>query len=298
MTTLILPLLLTILTAPPENPAYSQLIEQGVPADLAGKTRVKLPPPSMADGLDAAAQRRMIEEVAGPNRRLDLLLRNTVVAPLILKIDDLPAVEGSDPLRRVDVWYVAYGKLEQFFEEELFAGLVELASGEKKSRLPVTRGVLKEEQLRQRSIQIADAPDRKERYCYGTFDLFDRVLLSTTRRVVATRQAESVLVAAVIDPRFTDDAKYPNAWRAVEMDQQRNFKLGKPQPYVASGSYTKVTRLHDPAGALLIEHHYLFAEPTGWFKGTNQLRAKLPLAVQDSVRKLRQQLRAANLKDE
>jgi hypothetical protein len=285
-------LLLFALGVPPENPVLLQLVEQGVPGGGKESSHFKLALPTIADGLDAVTQRRVIEEVAGPNRSVEDLLHNAIVAPFVLKIEDLPATPGGDPWCRVDVWYVAYGKFDALFTSESFAGLVELASGEKKSALPVTQGVINEEQLRKLGISITDTADRKEQYCFGTLDLFDRVLLSATRRVVATRQTDSILVAAIIDPRFTADPQHPNQWRPVHMDAQRDFKLGPPQPYVSAGSYTKITRLAEPAGALFMEHHQLFAEPEAWFGGKNLMRSKLPLAVQDSVRKLRRQLRA------
>ncbi|MCS7305572.1 MAG: hypothetical protein NZ602_10755, partial [Thermoguttaceae bacterium] len=50
--------------------------------------------------------------------------------------------------------------------------------------------------------------------------------------------------------------------------------------------------LRQPGGALFIEHHHLFAEPNQWFGGKNFLRSKLPLAIQETVRKLRWQLRS------
>jgi hypothetical protein len=285
---------LALLLAPgAENPIMLQLTQQGLPTDLEGKTLVKIASPSMLDGLDAAAQRRVLEQVAGPNRRVEDLLHNAVVAPFVLKIDDVSAPAGAEPLRRVDVWYVAYGKLEQFFEEEFYENLVEVAQGEKKSRLPTAKGTLKDDDLKRRGLEVKATDDLKEQYSYGTFPLFDRVLVSSTRHIVVTKQPESVVVAAVIDPRFTQDAKHPNQWRSASVDPQGKVTIGSPKPYVTSGSYTKITRLKEPAGALFIEHRQLFAEPEGWFGGKNLLRSKLPLAVQDTVRKLRRQLRGA-----
>lgn len=296
MTLPFVPILLIALAAPPENAVLADLLDRGLPVDSDGKTRVKMAAPTMPDGLDAAAQRRVIEQVAGKDRRVEDLVRNAVVAPFVMKIEDLPSEAGADPLRRVDVWYVAYGKLDHFFSEEFFEGLVQMASSEKKSRYPLANGVLKPDELAQRGLKTADGPALKERYSYSTAALFDRVLLSATRRVVVTRQGESVLVAAVVDPRFAKDATHPNQWRPITVDDRGDFTLGEPRPYAASGSYSKITRLKEPAGALFIEHHQLFAEPAGWFGGKNFLRSKLPMAVQDTVRKLRFQLRAAEEK--
>jgi hypothetical protein len=49
----------------------------------------------------------------------------------------------------------------------------------------------------------------------------------------------------------------------------------------------KITKLKEPAGAIFIEQHIIFAEPTGWFNGANYLRSKLPFAVQKQARNIR-----------
>ena len=277
----------------PENPVFRQLVATGLCAHAEGQHHVRLPEPTMVDGLDAAAQRQRIEKLAGPNRRIEDLLRNSVVAPFVLKIEDLPPVAGGDLFRRVEVGYVAYGPLEKFFSESFFEQMLHLAPSEKKTKLPLTSHLLAEEELRKRNIACGDREGYKERYYFSTTALFDRVLLSATRRVVVTRQPDSVLVAAVIDARFANDPEYPNRWQSITLDASGQFRLGPAQPYEASGTYTKITRLHQPDGALFIEHHQALAEPEGWFGGTHLLRSKLPLAVQDGVRKLRRQLRAA-----
>ena len=66
-------------------------------------------------------------------------------------------------------------------------------------------------------------------------------------------------------------------------------KVGPATPYGGAGFYLKITRLHEPAGAIFIEQHVVFAEPAGWFAGANLLRSKLPTAVQINVRAMRRE---------
>ena len=56
------------------------------------------------------------------------------------------------------------------------------------------------------------------------------------------------------------------------------------------GIYAKITRLHAPEGALLIEWHLVYSEPQGWFDGTNLLGSKMPAIVQSRVRATRREL--------
>lgn len=276
-----------LLSAEPANPAFQQLIEDGLVVDREGRERVKLPAPAMADGLDAAAQRAVIEKVSG-GRRYDEMVRDAIVAPFAMKVEDLPA-QGGDPLRRIDVWYIVHGKLDQFFDEKLANSMADIGRGEKKDEA-TGAGPLSAEVLERHGIKTRQGPAFKEQFAYNTGTLFDRVEVSATRHVVATRGDESIIVTAVIDPRFNDDPKYANRWRSID-SESRPPKIGEPQLYTTSGSYTKITVLKEPAGALFVEHHYLLAEPHGWFRGAPLLRSKLPLVIQDSVRKLRRELR-------
>ena len=287
MLSVILACTLTLLAAEPANETFRQLTEEGLVVDREGKQRVKLPAPAMADGLDAAAQRAVIEKVSG-GRPYNEMVRDAIVAPFAMKIEDLP-VQGGDPLRRVDVWYIVHGKLGQFFDEKLANSLADLGRGEKKGEA-TGAGPLSEETLKRFGIATRQEAAVKEQFVNNTGTLFDKVQVSATRHVLATRGDESIIVTTIIDPRFNDDPKYPNRWQSIESEGQTQ-KLGEPHLYTTSGSYTKVTVLKEPAGALFVEHHYLLAEPHGWFRGAPLLRSKLPLVIQDSVRKLRRDLR-------
>jgi len=117
--------------------------------------------------------------------------------------------------------------------------------------------------------------------------LFDRVSVSGTMHAMLTRSSDSVVLAAISDPRFAMDAKFPNTLRPIRRDESGQISTGSAQPYSGAAWYCKATRLAKPAGAVLIEYHLVFDEPMAWFNGANLLRSKLPLLVQDGVRKFR-----------
>ena len=283
---------LGLVAASPENPVLRQLTEQGVP--VGNGTFVKLPLPSVADHLDAAAQRAILERIAAPHRRVADLMRKSVVSPFVLKLGDVSTSDPKRPFRTIDAWFIAYGRLELFSQEEFLKKLVETAESGKKSRLPFTKGVLKPEEMKQLGLYTEDTPDQMQRFFFSTFDLFDRVLVTVTRRVVVTRYPDSALVAAIIDPRFTRSPAHPNYWQSVSRGDGDPSKLGPPQPYESAGLYAKVTRLKEPAGALVIEYHHVFCEPEAWFSGSHLLTSKIPMLVQDAVRKLRRRLAEAD----
>lgn len=280
-----------LLGASPENSVLKQLIAQGVP--VGNGAHVKLPPPTMSDGLDGAAQQEILARIASPDRRVADLTRNSVVSKFVLKLGDIATTDEKRLFRTIDLWFIAYGRLELFSQQDFLQRLVETAESSKEGRLPFIKGILNREEMKQLNLLVEDEPDRLQRFFFSTFGLFDRVLVSATRRVVITRQPDSVIVAAIIDPRFTKSATHPNQWRPVDRDERGEPKLGPPQEYESAGLYAKVTRMKDPAGALFIEYHHAFCEPEAWFKGTALLRSKLPTVVQGAVRKLRQRLREA-----
>jgi hypothetical protein len=138
----------------------------------------------------------------------------------------------------------------------------------------------------------------EQRYFYTTFKLFDEVEVSATRQAVLTKSPGSLLLAARLDPRFLDDAEYPNQWRSIDAGAAGVPVLGPKQPYRGAGFYVKITRLQRPAGAIFIEYHGAFDEPYGWFQGENRLRSKLPLVADHEVKQFRIKLGLASKEEE
>lgn len=126
-----------------------------------------------------------------------------------------------------------------------------------------------------------------ERFLTVNLELFDRVNVRGTMRAKLSRGTESVTLAATLEPRFAQDREFPNAWHSQQLDDAGRVVIGPARPYVGAAWYCKATKLKQPRDAVLIEYHIMFDEPEGWFNGANLLRSKLPLLVQDGVRKFR-----------
>ncbi|HTN75281.1 MAG TPA: hypothetical protein VL096_08545 [Pirellulaceae bacterium] len=261
------------------NPIFQELTTQGV----GGQATLKLPAPIMADGLDAAAQRKVIDSIGTPGKQFAELTRKAVVAPFVLKVD-----EGQSTQKRVDVYFVAYGDLDVLMKE----GFRKVDDAEdEKSKEPALRSdatPLSETTLADRGIT---AKDNHETYMHSFFPLFDRVRVEATVRAIDHRAEDSVTIAAAIDERFNDDKKFPNLWQALRRDEAGKLSVDpKTTPYAAAGAYAKATQLKEPKGAIFVEYHLAYDEPAAWFNGAKLLTAKLPLVAQDGIRKLRRQL--------
>ncbi len=98
------------------------------------------------------------------------------------------------------------------------------------------------------------------------------------------------MAAGRVDPRFAKDADYPNQWRPLLRNEQAEIRLGPAHPWANAGGYAKITRLVDPADAVLIECHVVYEEPYGWFDGANLVKQKGPLIVTEKVRTFRRKL--------
>ncbi len=265
------------------NPLYARLLNQGIA--MAGGEQRKLPPPSMPDGLNAAEQRKVIEQIAGQDYSVENLIRKSIVTPYILRINEPPATNPKLPPKTVDVWFIAHGNLDDAANKDFLDRLRE------ERREEGDYQALEGPVLAKRNIAIP--PDRKDREAYGYAELpiLEKVQLRAASHSIWSRTKESIVLASLVDPRFTEDRQFPNQWQPlVRNGSGKLVPGGQVHPYQGSGYYLKITRLNEPKGALFVETHIAFVEPVGWFRGANLLRSKLPPIVQSQVRSIRREL--------
>ena len=260
------------------NALFKSLQNPGL--NVGAGVKAQLPAPTMRDGLDAAGQKAVIAALIKDEYSYAEFTRKSVVAPQLLKLRDVMPSDPKAPARGVDFWFVAYGDLKALDDEKFLDRLVNAGKGQGEGK-----GLTKED-LAKRKIMLGD--EKRESYGHIAFDFLEKVHLKATGRVVWTRTDESVVVAGEIDPRFRGDAEFPNQWQSI-IKEGGMTKLGPATPWSEAGFYLKITKLAEPAGALFIEQHVVFAEPTGWFEGANLLRSKLPIAVQANVRSMRKE---------
>jgi hypothetical protein len=261
-----------------QNPLYKNLFDAGAPV---GTMKVKLPAPTMPDGLDAAKQTAVLKALVPNADDLAEFTRKSVVASQKLTLGDLKLTDPNVRGRTLDVWFIAYGDFKLLDDDKF---LEKLTSNNKGGG--GKGGELGAEDLKKRNITIPKGNQSKETYGHIEFDFLEKVRLKLTGHAMWTRNPESVVAAAEIDPRFQDDKEFPNQWRSI-IKEGGQVRVSDPHPWSGAAMYVKVTKLHQPAGALFIEQHIIFSEPTGWFEGTNLLTSKLPIAVQENVRTMR-----------
>lgn len=266
------------------NPVLTEILAEGLEI---GGAAVRLPEPTFRDDQSAEARREALRALAGSDRAVGEMLRDSVTAPHILKLRDTRA-EGATG-RAGDLYFVLRVGLDEIDPRALFR------TGDGSG--PIEAGNMRFEALVLSADDLEGGPvaaaKPDEWFIHSTGRLLDRIGVESTQRVVATRSADSLVIAGRTDLRFGADGRWPNRWKALD-PRSRDDPDGRPDPYRGGIGYTKVSRLKGMPRAVVVESHFAFAEPRAWFDGAPILRSKLGLVAQDQVRRLRRELADAS----
>lgn len=273
---------LSLLADEPGNPLFKQLRNDGV--GTSAETKAPLPAPLMADGLDAAGQRAVLEKVVGKRFTVGEFAGKIGTAPHVSAIRKIATSDADAPKALcVDISFIAYGSLDTVSNRDF---LEDLHQKSKDRQIHILTAA----ELDKRKLTVESSKQREERYSHGVFIVLERVELRAALHTIITRHPDSLLAATVVDPRFAKDTDFPNQWRKITVDEDGQRQLGSAHPYTGAGGYLKITRLHEPKGALFIEYHLVYTEPRGWFNGADPLTTKLPAIIQSEVRTFRREL--------
>jgi hypothetical protein len=306
MNLLIVPLVLVAVAAADapagQNAVFKDLIDHGV--KMSDGAAFRLPPPILADGLDAAGQRAAIANAPRARRTVAEMLGKSFYAPVEAKVRTLKAPQNDGPaVRAIDVWFVAHGDWTTLNSKQFLDSAMSKEEG--KSRIVLKSGILSDQEMAKRKLSATADGTRsapatttkggtEERFVYTTFWLFERVEISATRRTALAKGKDFILAAGRIDSRFDRDPDYPNQWRPLLRDAQAEIRPGPAHPFSHAGGYAKITRLREPADAVFVECHVVYEEDYGWFDGANLVKQKVPVMVQEKVRIFRRKLAVAS----
>jgi hypothetical protein len=261
------------------NPIYAEALRSGLHAD--GAT-ITLPAPILKDGLDAGLQHAALLKLSGSETALADLLRDSVTAPFILKLRDQKTTGAT--VRMMDLWFVVRGDLDGLDPVEM----ARQSSGKavEAGNMRFENQLLTDNELKPSGRSSQRGRDLSRWFVHLKGRLLDRVGVELTDEAVATRTDESMVIAGRTDRAFDSDKSLPNRWWTLGQGGQK----GSGQPFHGGLSYAKISRLKEPAGALMVEFHAAFSEPEAWFQGAPILRSKFAPIAQDQIRKLRREL--------
>ncbi len=262
----------------PTNDVYRRLVTEGVDLDGA---RVTLEPPLLRDGQAAEDQRRKLVEIAGSEKAVDELLRDSVTAPFVLKLRDQKTPGGV--IRhahlvfaiRANLDAIDPGKAAQDADNKAFEA----------ANMKLATRILDANDLRTRNIVLP--PQETGWFSHNSVDMLDRIQVQTTNRVEVSRSDRSLAVASETDRRFDAEGPHTNAWQALD---RKGVVSGRPTPYSGSISYARCTRLASSPDTLVVESRLAVYEPNDWFQGAAILRSKFSLIAQDQIRRVRREI--------
>ncbi len=209
----------------PANPLLGELLTQGVPLPM-GPT-FRLPGPVMADGLDAKQQEAVLKKTAD-DLPFDLFTSTSEAAPHVLKIDSVVAA-GKRVAQTVDLYFLAYGKLERVVQDDVLNKLI--GTDAKKTKDVVAVKVLSAEALRKRGIELQQGAHLEERYAHLDVFLLDKIKITGITHNLRTDGPGSVVLTMQLDARFANDQEYPNRWRILrcpDREIQRSANVCRP----------------------------------------------------------------------
>ena len=134
----------------PENPVFKELVEKGIA--MSDGTTVKLPPPILPDGLDAAGQKAAIDKAAGPKTNFAELIKKSFYTPVVVKVRTPNATEGEGPaVRTIDVWFVAHGNWNTLTSKDFLETALK-GKEEGANRVVIRSGFLSDKELDARKL--------------------------------------------------------------------------------------------------------------------------------------------------
>ena len=214
----------------------------------------------MADGLDAQAQRDVIQSLG---RRFEDFTKKGVNTQIDIPRPKKESVDGG-VFRVYSYFFTVHSTLDALGDQNLLTKIF-AANANKNAK----------------GTDLGEAEGAKFSYAEEP-GLLDRISLSMVLRSNDAKSKDSVYGGSIVvaeDPQ----KKHSSTWAPSDAPNEK-------KPYVGMGIYTKATPLVELPGVLFIEAHMVFYEPEEWFRGRNLLGAKLPLMIQDQVRSLRREL--------
>ncbi|NNE00970.1 MAG: hypothetical protein HKN47_26945 [Pirellulaceae bacterium] len=254
-----------------------QLTQRGV--TIPEKHVVLVPPPTLADHLTAEQRRQKLSALAG-GATWKQFSRDSVVAPVAIDLDYIKDDDGARIGHSIHVAFVVHTPIETFADEDLMEQIFGDRDKSDENKTAESQK-LSDDQLGALGIE----PVESTSFTRTRFTLLKKVLVNGVLQTETAATNDTKSVAVYLDPRFSDD----NWWMRVSNDQAA--PASKKNRYVGAGGYVVIARLTELDGASLVEARFILHEPQSWFSGSNLLRSKLPLMIQESARKFRRKLK-------
>ena len=279
---------------------FSELSERGL--EFTDQQRIALPLPTLQSAMTDRERTEALEKLAG-KLKWDRFSRDAVTAPVVVDIDTIDDASGERLGLNVHSAFVAYTTLETLRDQDLMEETfgpapidsTTLDSEKRKAAASDAMRVVMRElsatELTQLGFAEQAALTRSNvSFAYIELPLLNKVLVRGVIRIEKRQPAGAVEFAWRLDPSFNADEKYASRWTRLERDEVGKMVEGGSFPYTACGGWMGVYEIDREEKQLLVESQLLLREPTEWFAGSNFLRSKLPLMLQENARSFRRKI--------
>ncbi|MCS7470333.1 hypothetical protein NZK35_27100 [Stieleria sp. ICT_E10.1] len=242
---------------------------------IAGQS-VTLDEPTLGPELDADAQRSLITPLLR-GLSFSQFARDSVVAPVRIYLRYITNDAGDRLGHDVHVVFIIHESLQTFSDQDIAQRLggdeADDAGGDSAETSPDVADVSVETL---QSLGIDDAGPQV-RYRELDFELLDKVRLTGLLRIAQRSSATQNRIDVSLVEAFD------NRWQATD-GRDSGGEYSGFQGWLTATSLTGMD-------AVFVEARFVMAEPDQWFAGSNYVRSKLPLVLQEAARKLRRRLR-------
>ncbi|MCC9600006.1 hypothetical protein LOC67_05485 [Stieleria sp. JC731] len=244
-----------------------------------GGVEVQLPEPTLDGSEDAERQTEKLKSKIG-GLSIRQFTRDSQVAPVRIDLSYIKDDSGARVGHLVHVLFVLHCPLSSFtegdFAQQLSGETDEASDGEASFAQAVAS-----DELARNGIVATDANQRFRRV---KTVLLDKIELNAVLRIENSESAKQNRIDVVLDGHF------PATWSSVESGKTDvSLDTDSKGAYSGFQAWLTATELIG-SDAVVIEAQIAMHEPQGWFSGSNFLRSKLPLVLQQAARDLRRKL--------
>jgi hypothetical protein len=271
-------------TAQLHGQLFEELLSVGI--EFGPRHKVALPAASLIPDQSDEAQLAALEKLAGKDG-WQRFSKNSIVAPVSIDLAYVKDEFGERVGHQVHSAFVIHAKLATLGDKELLSQIFGRSGASEDAGTKLQE--LTQSQLER--VGLTNLPEGV-RYLQADITLLEKIRIRGVIHTEKLVDPQGVTVSWRLDPRFANDAELKATWHKLEKAGIEG--LEKPLPYFGWGGYLRISQVRSTPNILLIESHMLMHEPTQWFSGSNFIRSKLPLAIQEGARSFRRSLRSAD----
>lgn len=263
---------------------FTELTTNGIA--FTEQIKPKLAPPSLTAQQTVEEQNSVLRSLAG-KQEWSRFVRNSVNAPVVIVTEAIDSPDGTRVGLRVHSAFVLYGKLDTLRDKEL----MEQTFGRPGST-PESSGVVTEELAKDelRRLGFEAQSQSSATFAFLELPLLNKVLVRGVIRIEKRERPGAIEFVWQLDSSFNRSEKFASRWTRLERNPVGRLIEGETLPYQGAGGFMGVYEIDQAQEQLLVESRLILHEPVEWFAGSNFLRSKLPLAMQDNAHDLRRKL--------